>query len=415
VASKLSLFLAELKRRKVYHVAVVYVVVAAGIIGFAEPALGEAWESIRVPVVAFVLIGFPIALVLAWAYEVKPEEPRAKGAFDEETLPTRDAATPAEVTDKEQRKSIVVLPFDNMSPDPGDTYFSDGLTEEIITDLSHIHSLRVISRNSAMVLKGTQRGTQAIAQELDVQYVLEGSVRKAGDNLRITAQLIDAPSDEHLWAEKYDGSIGDVFEIQEEVSRSIVETLRVKLSPEEDQRISKRPIDNLQAYECYLKAYQEIFQYTEESFHRAVRLLRNGLELVGENELLYEAMGNAHLQQINFMVSPDESYLHEAKRWAKKLLELNPGSSRGYFLDGLIRWKRGNWKEGIRQLRESLSLDQANPRALEYLVYLHSLAGKVEKSREYLPKLLELEPLVPLYHCFPGWIDELSSKVVERP
>ena len=168
--SKLSLFLAELKRRKVYRVAAVYAAVGVAI-SIAVPdlfgAFGfPAWAAPFVIVV--IVIGFPIALVLAWAYEVKPEEPR-----EAEKAPIPAIDTP----ESEQRKSIVVLPFDNMSPEAGDAYFADGLTEEIITNLSYIHSLRVISRNSAMVLKGTHKSTQAIAAELDVQYVLEGSVR----------------------------------------------------------------------------------------------------------------------------------------------------------------------------------------------------------------------------------------------
>ncbi|MCJ7630579.1 MAG: hypothetical protein MUO50_19565, partial [Longimicrobiales bacterium] len=188
MASKLSSFLAELKRRKVYHVSVAYLVVGAGILEVASNLLAPVdWEQLRLPIVVLVLVGFPIALVLAWAYEVKPEEPR-------QVEPKPPSAVPA----TEQRKSIVVLPFDNMSPDPGDAYFADGLTEEIITHLSCCGLLRVISRNSAMVLKGTQKSTRTIAEELKVQYVLEGSVRKAGEDLRITAQLIHAAEDEHL-------------------------------------------------------------------------------------------------------------------------------------------------------------------------------------------------------------------------
>ena len=155
---------------------------------------------------------------------------------------------------EKKEKSIVVLPFENMSPDPDQEYFSDGLTEEIITDLSHIHDLLVISRNSAMTFKGTNKKTSEIAKEVNVQYVLEGSVRKAGNNLRITAQLIDSDKDVHLWAEKHSGTLDNVFDIQEKVSESIVNELRLKLSPQEKKQISERPIENIHAYEFYLKA-----------------------------------------------------------------------------------------------------------------------------------------------------------------
>jgi serine/threonine protein kinase len=179
-------------------------------------------------------------------------------------------------------KSIVVLPFDDMSPGKDNEYFSDGLTEEVISDLSSIQSLRVISRTSAMMLKGTKKSMKTIGRELDVQYVLEGSVRKAGNNLRITAQLIDATSDAHLWAKKYSGTLDDVFDIQEKVSRSIVDALKLKLSPEENQRMSERPIENIKAYECYLKANAEISKYTEEGLNLGIRYLQNGLDILAQ-------------------------------------------------------------------------------------------------------------------------------------
>ena len=134
------------------------------------------------------------------------------------------------------RNSIAVFPFANMSSDPEQEYFSDGLTEEIISDLSRVHSLLVISRSSIMTFKGTQKRLKEIAGEVNVRYVLEGSVRKAGNNLRITAQLIDAGSDSHIWSEKYNGTLEDVFDIQEKVSRSIVEALKLKLTPQEEHK-----------------------------------------------------------------------------------------------------------------------------------------------------------------------------------
>lgn len=155
--------------------------------------------------------------------------------------------------------SIVVLPFEDMSPNKDNEYFSDGLTEEIITDLSQIHELCVISRNSSMALKGTKKNTKTIGRELNIQYVLEGSVRKAGNKLRITAQLIDARTDVHLWAKKYGGTMDDVFDIQEKVSRSIVDALKLELTPAEQKKLSEKTTDDVRAYECYLKALLVLF------------------------------------------------------------------------------------------------------------------------------------------------------------
>ena len=174
----------------------------------------------------------------------------------------RPFASPAFVTavnTAADTKSIVVLPFANLSPDPDTEYFSDGLTDEIITDLSRIRSLRVISRSSAMRLKGDARGLAAIGRDLACPYVLEGSVRRAANALRITARLVDAPNDVQLWADKYGGTLDDVFDMQERVSRSIVDALEIRLTPQEAEQLAERPIADVRAQECYLRAQSEIW------------------------------------------------------------------------------------------------------------------------------------------------------------
>lgn len=183
-------------------------------------------------------------------------------------------------------KSIAVLPFVNMSSDPEQEYFSDGLTEEIITDLSHLEKLLVISRSSMMTFKGTNKKIKDIAAEVNARYILEGSVRKAGNNLRITAQLIDAQNDVHVWAEKYNGTIDDIFDIQEKVSRSITVALDVKLTREEETVLSKHPIQNTKAYEYYIIARQAMWKRTEQSLEDAIMFAQKGLDLVGNNAYL---------------------------------------------------------------------------------------------------------------------------------
>ena len=162
-----------------------------------------------------------------------------------------------------KEKSIIVLPFENISPDPDQDYFSDGLTEEIITDLSHIQDLLVISRSSAMTFKGTKKKISEIVREVNVHYALEGSVRKAGNNIRITAQLIDGINDSHIWAEKYSGTLDDIFDIQEKVSRALTDSLKIKLSPEDKKKFQERTIDNAFAYDRFLRAYSEILSWTK--------------------------------------------------------------------------------------------------------------------------------------------------------
>ena len=303
----------------------------------------------------------------------------------------------------EKEKSIVVLPFKDMSPDKDQEYFSDGLTEEIITDLSHLHDLLVISSSSAMTFKGTNKKIKEIAKEINVQYVLEGSVRKAGNNLRITAQLIDATTDAHLWAEKYSGTLDDVFDIQEKVSRSIVDALKVKLSPIEDKQIAERPIDNVQAYECYLRAMREMQRGNEDSFERALRDLQMGLNIIGDNVLLFAGMGLVYCNFYEFGIRVTEETLSKAEEYAFKVLRLEPNSSLSYSLLGRIERFRGSAIKAIKHFKQALDIDPIDQEALFWLgVEYNWKVGKPYSSRPIIEKLINRDPLSPLNHLALG-------------
>ena len=258
--------------------------------------------------------------------------------------------------------SIAVLPFANLSPDPEQEYFCDGMTEEIITDLSKIGSLQVTSRTSAWKFKDTKDDIPTIAAELGVRYVLEGSVRRTGDEIRITAQLIDATSDTHLWAENYSGTVEKVFEIQEEVSRSIVDGLELRLTPDECRQIEERPIEDVRAYEFYLRAQQEIWA---SRWVAAIQLARQALEIVGDNGLLYYTMGHAHMMQMLWGETIDPGNLHEAERCADKVSILNPGSAQGFTLRAMIHYKKGERVEAARLFDQALAIDPNNYDALD--------------------------------------------------
>ena len=186
---------------------------------------------------------------------------RSRQARTRPPASARAAAALATAGAARDRRSIVVLPFANLSPDADNAYFSDGLTEELIADLAKVNALQVISRTSSMQLKGTKKSVRTIGQELGVHYVLEGSVRKAGNSLRITAQLIDVATDAPLWSDKYSGTMDDVFEVQERVSREIVKALGVRLTSDEIRRLADRPIADPRAFELYLQARQQIRRY----------------------------------------------------------------------------------------------------------------------------------------------------------
>jgi TolB-like protein len=313
------------------------------------------------------------------------------------------------ITLPKAEKSIVVLPFEDISPGRDNEYFSDGLTEEIISDLSMIQNLLVISRSSAMTYKGTKKKIKEIGQELNVQYVLEGSVRKAGNNLRITAQLIDATNDVHLWAEKYGGTLDDVFDIQEKVSRSIVDALKIKLSPEEKKIMAERPIENLQAYECYMRARQEIYRLSEDSLDRALQLLQNGLDIIGENADLYAGMAQAHYWNYEMFYTQEEATLHKAKEYAMKAITLNPNSSMGYSLLGHYERVAGDSKEACKYMNKAVSIDPNNADILLQSVWMNALyVGKPDIAKPLAKRLLEIDPLTPLNYIgasFVPWME----------
>jgi serine/threonine protein kinase len=306
-------------------------------------------------------------------------------------------------------KSIVVLPFANLSPDPEQEYFCDGLTEEVIADLSGIRALRVISRNSAMQLKGTTKDTRTIGRELGVQFVLEGSVRKAGDNLRITGQLIDASNDAHLWAGKYSGTLDDVFDIQENVSRSIVNALEITLSPDEKQKIEERPIDDAQAYDLHVRARHEIMSCTEDGFGRALQYIQRGLEIIGENEVLYGDMGHVYMQYIDLGFRRDETFYEKAEECAVKAFSLNPHSPHGHFLKGFLSWRRGRIQEGALEYKRALSIDPYHLDSLFRLAWLYGHSGKSFAARPLITRHLEIDPLTPASYIIAGAVELLAG------
>jgi TolB-like protein len=300
-----------------------------------------------------------------------------------------------------QEKSIIVLPFENMSSDPEQEYFSDGLTEEVITDLSKIQDILVISRNSAMTFKGARKKTGEISKEAHVRYILEGSVRKSSNNLRITAQLIDAETDTHLWAETYTGTLDDIFDVQEKVSKSIVNALKVNLSPKERRIIAQRPIDNIEAYEYYLRARQEIYRFTEEGLDRALKYLEKGLEIIGENELLYSSMGNVNFQYWNLEIHLDESYLDNARIYADRIFQIRPDSHYGYVILGLLH-VFNDPRKAIKEFKIVLDEDPYNDDALLWLSMCCVFLGKTDEINPLIERLLKTDPLNPIVKVLPG-------------
>ncbi len=319
----------------------------------------------------------------------------------------RSDSTPDRVTS--MVTSIAVLPFRNLSTDPENEYFADGLTDEVTADLSKVGALRVISRTSSMRFKRTTKDVNTIARELGVRYILEGSVRRAGDKLRITAQLIDGYTDDHLWADTYDGSLEDVFAIQERLAHVIVEALALQLTADECLRLANRPIANVHAYECYLRARQEAWRWRKDAIDHAIQLLHNGLAIVGENARLYAALGHAYLQYREAGIDFGERPLHEAEACAEKVFALQPASASGLQLRGWIHYGRGRIQDAVRDLKAALDIEGNNADTLLLLTNCYLISGKVPVARPLIERLLTVDPLTPVSRCMPAFADVLEG------
>ena len=307
-------------------------------------------------------------------------------------------------------KSIAVLPFTNLSTDPENEYFADGLTDEVTADLSKVRALRVISRTSSMTFKGTTKDLKTIAGELGVRYVLEGSVRRAGGRLRITAQLIDASTDDHLWADKYDGTVDDVFAFQERLARVIVAALELRLSTDEERRLAERPVANVRAYECSLRARQELWRWRKDAIDRAIELLNKGLRIGGDSAGLYATLGLAHLQYREAGIDLGPSALREADACAAKVFALAPASAAGLQLRGWIAYSRGRIQEAVRDLKGALEIDPNSADTLALLSNCYLISGKVDAARPLIARLLAVDPLTPLNRCMPGFADIMDGR-----
>jgi len=288
------------------------------------------------------------------------------------------------------RRSIVVLPFSNLSPDADNAYFSDGLTEELIADLAKVDVLSVISRTSSMQLKGTTKGMRALGEELGVQYVLEGSVRKAGNNLRITAQLVDVATDAPLWSDKYSGTMDDVFEVQERVSREIVKALGVRLTSDESRRLSEREIANPRAFELYLQARQQLRRY---AIPTAVPLIEEAIRIEGETPPLVAMRALATLWQVRLGMAPDQSPLDEAERLAQSVIAERPDASYVHALLGNLKYERGHLLEALRHFRRAMELEPNDTDSLVMMLFTLVGAGQDDEAQALAPRLVQSDPL----------------------
>jgi adenylate cyclase len=269
---------------------------------------------------------------------------------------TKNAEDSAKASKAPAKTSICVLPFANMSGEPEQEYFSDGISEDIITDLSKVSALSIVARNTAFLFKGQSLDVKEIAQKLGVSHVLEGSVRKAGNRVRITAQLIDGKAGDHLWADRYDRDLTDIFEIQDEISKAIVDALKVKLLPEEKKAIENRGTTNVDAYNLYLMARQQWVSGSQQGNPRReeaiVRLCKQATLLDPEYAQAWALMSFAQLE-LRFWHGKDENALPAAER----ALEINPKMPEALCIKARYLEEEGRGEEAQEEIRKALTLD----------------------------------------------------------
>lgn len=324
------------------------------------------------------------------------------------------------------KRRIVVLPLANISPDPKDEYFADGLTEELISNISNISELSVISRTSAMSYKGSRRKMSEIGNELNVGSVLEGSVRKSGNMMRIAVELIDARTDKHLWAETYDRGFDDVFSVQSDIARQVAEALRVRILPAETRQIEKKPTTSSEAYSLYLKGRYSWNKRTKDSLFRAIEYFKQATTLDQSFALAYSGIADCytvladHQHLPNFEAHPrqkenalkavhfDESSAEAhtslafalqadynwggAEREYRKAIELNPNYATAHHWYGILLNRTGRQDQSLREASKAQLLDPLSPQIAVSLSFVYDQVREYDRAETIIRKVFELEP-----------------------
>ena len=421
--SGLRLFLGELKRRRVYRVAAVYAVVAFVVWQAAE----IAFPALNLPdwtltfVVAVTLLGFPIALVLAWAFDITPHGVKRTESLAGGRGTRMSAAAGLALLvialgvgwyvlrgtgSEPDRKSIAVLPLDNLSGDEGTEPFVAGIHDDILTHLYKIADLKVISRTSVMEYRDTRKNLRQIADELGVATVLEGGVQRAGDRVRINVQLIDARTDEHIWAEDYDRELTteNIFAVQSDVALQVAAALRSVLSPAEQAQIESRPTQNLEAYELYLRGNDYDRQSEElQGQLTAVGLWRRSIELDPTFALPYAKLVGAHCLLHFGLVDRSEDHVGQAAAAAARLRELAPDLGETHLALGFYYYQcLGDYDRALDEFTRALAIQPNNSKVYSGLAGVYRRQGRWDEAIQGWAKASELDPL------YYGWPEELA-------
>src|ERR1700756_2237165 len=418
-------FFIELKRRNVYKVGVAYAVVGWLIAQIATqifPFLEIPNWAIRL-VILLIVIGFPIALIIAWAFELTPEgikrtedvalatQTRTKshtwiyivivgalfsvGLF---TLGRYGFREKISASSESPAKSIAVLPFVNMSADKNDEYLSDGMTEELINVLSRVPGLRVPGRTSCFAFKGKNEQDifRNVGDQLHVGTVLEGSVRKAGDKLRVTAQLINVSDGYHLWSKDYDGDVKDILNFQSSVAEQVVQALQVKLGGDEKRILTKKPTENPEAHRLYLLGRYEFAKYTQTGWNNAIRYYEEALKLDPDYALAYCGLADNYAY-MGSVVMPEKDAIAKEKEFAEKALALDPELAEAHMSFALALVAAYDWRNGLKEFDRVLELNPNLAFAYELQAWTLNGLGRFDEAIAKDRKAIELDPLNPFF------------------
>ena len=447
---KIDNFFTELRRRNVYKVGVAYAVAGWALAqGFAQvfPVFDIPNWVVRL-IVLLIIIGLPIALVLAWMFEITPQgikrtetadampvsAKRRKyiwiyvvvigaaisiglfflGRYSAQNTATRRPVTQPQTTPGFQseaataptitQKSIAVLPFDNLSRDPDNAYFCEGVQDEILTRLAKVADLKVISRTSTQHFKSSPDNLPQIARQLGVAHILEGSVQKAGDAVRVNVQLINAATDAHLWADTYDRKLTDIFAVESEIAKTIAETLQARLTGSEKSAMSKTPTVNPEAYELYLKGRFFSEKRTGADLRRSIEYYDQAIAKDPDYPLAYVGLANSHLLlSVYGALSPKEA-ASPAKAALKKALELDDSLAEAHASSGLLATLELDLNRAISELERAIQLNPNNATAHHWIALPLMTMGQFDRGVAEAKRAIELDPLSLIINADLCWI-----------
>ena len=428
-------FLAELKRRNVYKVAVAYVVISWLLIQAASiflPTFNAPQWAMQI-VILVLVVGFPIALVFSWAFEITPEGIKlesevaanksitrktgrkivaltivlaviAAGLFVFQFIRARSTSSVIAAGPAMTDKSIAVLPFDNLSRDPDNAYFCEGVQDEILTRLAKVADLKVISRTSTQHFKSAPENLPEIAKKLGVMHILEGSVQKANDQVRVNVQLINALTDAHLWADTFDRKLTDIFAVESEISKTIAETLQAKITGSEKSSIAKAPTTDPEAYELYLKGRFFWNKRTGADLRRAIDYFNQAVAKDPNYALAYVGLADSYLLLPNYGSTSSKEALPPARTAAKKALELDDSLAEAHASLGLLATIELDLGRATSELQKAVQLKPNYATGHHWFALSLMTLGRLDAAIAEGKRAVELDPLSLIINADFSWM-----------